>query len=342
MSARTHPHHSRRRIGGILVVVALVVAACGSSSSTPTSPGASSAAGGATPGAPQKIIIGVSTQDLQNQYWIQLIDSFKKSASAYSNVTVLVGTSNQDPAKQAQDVENFISQGAQAIAVSPVNPAAMQPVFDKAMQKGVYVINDHFPAAFGHYNIFLDTGPYNSGYIAGSYAAELINKQMGGTANCALLTLPENETLTIRVGGITDSLKALAPQAKIVDQQRAQAASDAETVVENMLTAHPEINCLLGWSDTVVLGGVAAIKNRGGDPSKDIIVGIDATNDALAAVKSGQMKGTVNNPPDKFGKLAFDVSYALITDPTSSWHFITHAVTTLELVNKDNLDQFMK
>jgi ABC-type sugar transport system substrate-binding protein len=291
--------------------------------------------------APQKIIIGVSTQDLQNQYWIQLIDSFKKAASGHAEVTVLVGTSNQDPAKQAQDVQNFLSQGAQVIAVSPVNPAAMEPVFDQAMKAGVYVLNDHFPATFGHYNIFLDTGPYNSGYIAGSYAAQLINEQMGGTANCALLTLPENETLTTRVSGITDSLKAIAPNAKVVAEQRAQAPTDAETVVNNILTAHPEVNCLLGWSDTVVLGGIAAIKNRGLDPSKDIIVGIDATGDALAAVKSGVMKGTVNNPPDKFGKLAFDVAYGLITDPTSSWHFITHAITTLELVNQQNVDTFM-
>lgn len=292
------------------------------------------------PAAPKDVIIGVSTQDLQNQYWLQLIEAFKRAAEP-TGAKILVGSAiSMDPAAQAQDVANFLAQGAQAIAVSPVNPAALQPVFDQARQQGVHVVNNHFPVAFGHYDIFLDTGPYESGQLAGVYAASLIQEKFGGKGQIGLLTLPENETLKIRVQGIIDAVKQNAPDAVVVMEQRAADLSNAETVVANMLTAHPDINTVLGWSDSVVLGGMAAISNAQKKPSDFVIVGIDATKEALAAVKAGDMSATVNNPPDKFGELAFNVAYGLVTDPNSSWHFIQHAITQLELVNKDNIAKF--
>jgi ribose transport system substrate-binding protein len=287
------------------------------------------------------VSIGVSTQDLQNQYWLQLIESFKRAA-APTGAQILTGSAiSMDPAAQAQDVSNFLAQGAQAVAVSPVNPAALQPVFDEARARGVYVVNNHFPVAFGHYDIFLDTGPYESGQLAGTYAARKINEKFGGKGLIGLLTLPENETLTIRVQGIIDSVKQNAPESTIVIEQRATDQSNAETVVTNMLTAHPDINTLLGWSDTVVLGGIAALTNLQKAPSEHVIVGIDATREALAAVKAGTMSATVNNPPDKFGELAFNVCYGLVTDPGSSWHFIQHAITKLEIVDSENVAEFM-
>jgi ribose transport system substrate-binding protein len=292
------------------------------------------------PVAPEDVIIGVSTQDLQNQYWLQLIQAFKLAAEP-TGAKILVGSAmSMDPAAQAQDVSNFLAQGAQAIAVSPVNPAALQPVFDQARAQGVYVVNNHFPVAFGHYDIFLDTGPYESGQLAGTYAAKLINEKFGGKGQIALLTLPENETLTVRVKGIVDSVKAGAPDAVIAIEQRATDQANSETVVANMLTAHPEINTVLGWSDTVVLGGVAALTNLQKKPSDYVIIGIDATKEALAALSSGNMNATVNNPPDKFGELALNVCYGLITDPKSNWHFIQHAITKLQLVNSENVSEF--
>ena len=294
---------------------------------------------GAAPSG-QNVVIGVSTQDLQNQYWLQLIEAFKRAAEP-TGARILVGSAiAMDPAAQAQDVANFLAQGAQAIAVSPVNPAALQPIFDQARAQGVHVVNNHFPVAFGHYDIFLDTGPYESGQLAGVHAAKVINEKFGGDGRIALLTLPENETLKIRVQGIIDAINQNAPNAKIAAEQRATDQSNAESVVANVLTAHPDVNTVLGWSDAVVLGGVAALSNLQKNPSEFVIIGIDATTEALAAVKAGTMTATVNNPPDKFGELAFNVCYGLITDPQSSWHFVQHAVTKLQLVTAENVAEF--
>lgn len=285
-----------------------------------------------------QITIGLSTQDAENQYWLELADEFKKVA-AKKGVKVIFAA-KYDPTAQAQIVENFIEQGVDAIAVSPVDPAAIQPQFEKAKEQRILVINNHFPTDQSAYDVFVDTGPYESGEIAGTFAADYINDKLAGKAEVAVFTLPENETLTTRVQGIVDAVKKKAPGAKIVAQQRVQSQEDAVKTTENILTAHPNVKVWLGWSDFVMLGAVAGLEGLGKDPKEHVIVGIDATCDAVKAMKAGTMKASVDNPPRPFAQLDFDIIYDLLTNPNSPWNFVKHAITKLQLVDETNLSDF--
>lgn len=305
-----------------------------------TSPSAQPASpSGDAPAAARKLKIGLSTQDAENQYWIELADEFKKAAGEKG--VEVVFAAKYDPAAQARIVEDFIQQGVNAIVVSPVDPVAMQPVFDEARRKGILVVNNHFPTDPEFHDIFIDTGPYESGWIAGSWAAKYINEKLGGKAEVAVLTLPENKTLTTRVQGITDAVKQKAPGARIVAEQRAHSQEQAVKTTENILTAHPNVKVLLGWSDFVMLGAVAAIEGLGKNPADYVIVGIDATPDAVSAMMKSKMKASVDNPPRPFARLAFTVAYDMLTDPDSSWHFVKHAITKLRAVDETNLQEFV-
>ena len=290
----------------------------------------------------KNLVFGISTQDAQNQYWVGLIDAFKKRANAAGVKVLVASPQTMDPAQQAQLVTNLVSQGVQCMAVTPADPTAMQSVFDQARAKGIFVVNGHFPVDMGHYDLFLDTGAYESGYMAGTEAAHLINQRFGGKANVALLTLPENATIVLRANGIKDALAKIAPDAKIVAEQRAPDQATAETVATNIMTAHPNVNVWAGVSDSDMLGVISAIKNRGRNPKDYAIVGIDAVPEFLSAIKAGEASATVNNPADRFGTLAFDACYGLVTDPNSPWHFITHAITKLDYVTPENVKDFLK
>lgn len=287
----------------------------------------------------KKLKIGLSTQDAENQYWIELADEFKKAA-AEKGVEVTFAA-KYDVNEQARIVENFIQQGVDAIVVSPVDPVAIQPVFAEAKKKGILVINNHFPTDPDYYDVFLDTGPYESGWIAGSWAAQYINNKLGGTAEVAVLTLPENKTLTIRVQGIMDAVTQKAPKAKIVSQQRAHSQEEAVNTTQNILTANPNVKVFLGWSDFVMLGTVAGIEGLGKNPADYVIVGIDATSDAISAMMTSKMKATVDNPPRPFARLAFTVTYDMLTNPNSGWQFVTHAITKLQPVDETNMQVFV-
>ena len=72
---------------------------------------------------------------------------------------------------------------------------------------------------------------------------------------------------------------------------------EGATVTEDILQANPELNAIYAHNDEMALGAVRSVAAAGrSDEIK--IYGIDATDDALAAVESGEMAATVQQQPD--------------------------------------------
>ena len=83
--------------------------------------------------------------------------------------------------------------------------------------------------------------------------------------------------------------------------------SEGMTVMENMLQANSDIQGVFAHNDEMALGAVEAIGN------KDIlVVGFDATDDAMAAVAEGRMAATVAQKPDLMGATAVETALKLI------------------------------
>lgn len=65
------------------------------------------------------------------------VDQFKDDTG---NDTYMVGPSQADAAAQVQMIENLIAQGVDAICVVPFSVEAVEPVLQKARDKGIVVI----------------------------------------------------------------------------------------------------------------------------------------------------------------------------------------------------------
>ena len=73
---------------------------------------------------------------------------------------------------------------------------------------------------------------------------------------------------------------------KVLEDQTANwSRAEAQTLMENWLTAHPnQINGIIGQNDEMALGAIEAIKAAGLDVKSFAIAGIDGVTDALRAV----------------------------------------------------------
>ena len=81
--------------------------------------------------------------------------------------------------------------------------------------------------------------------------------------------------------------------------------------MENILQAQPGIKAVFAHNDEMALGAVEACAG------KDIvIVGFDATDDALAAVEAGTMAGTIAQQPELMGATAVETAVKLINGET--------------------------
>ncbi|MGL4604915.1 MAG: substrate-binding domain-containing protein, partial [Iodobacter sp.] len=66
--------------------------------------------------------------------------------------------------------------------------------------------------------------------------------------------------------------------------------------------------------DEMALGAVQALEAAG--LKNVIVVGFDATTDAVAAVKAGRMAATVQQKPELIGKMGVDAAKSLIDGKT--------------------------
>lgn len=81
------------------------------------------------------------------------------------------------------------------------------------------------------------------------------------------------------------------------------------TVMENILQGNKDIKGVFAHNDEMALGAFKAIEAAG---LKDVIViGFDATPDAIKSVKAGQLTATVQQKPELIGKMGVDTAIKL-------------------------------
>jgi ribose transport system substrate-binding protein len=101
------------------------------------------------------------------------------------------------------------------------------------------------------------------------------------------------------------------------------------TVMENMLQANGDIQGVFAANDEMALGALEAIS---GANKNVLVVGFDATDDAIAAVKDGRMAATVQQQPALLGATAVEAAVKLINGETIQ----KNLPVEVTLVTKDN------
>ena len=85
--------------------------------------------------------------------------------------------------------------------------------------------------------------------------------------------------------------------------------TEGMSVMENMLQADGDIKAVFAANDEMALGAVEAMSGAG---KNVLVVGFDATDDAIAAVKAGRMAATVAQQPELIGSAAVENAVNLI------------------------------
>ncbi|PDQ36003.1 MAG: hypothetical protein B5766_02330 [Candidatus Lumbricidophila eiseniae] len=215
---------------------------------------------------------------------------------------LLVGDPNNDPLTQANIIDGWIdSKQVDALLIGPVDEKALLPSLDKANTAKIPTIvssgldkpqNDHQGVLVVDWNLF--------GRNAGEALAGCINERFGGTAKIVILDGPElpGDIVTGRINGELQKIKELSPKSTVVAQQNGQGKRlPSLDIMAALLLANPDITAVTGTNDDSMIGVANAFKAAGKDPSKMCIVGLDATEEGLALVKSGEFYATVDLQP---------------------------------------------
>ena len=199
-------------------------------------------------------------------------------------------------------MEDLISKNVSVLIVNPVDSDAIAPAVKDAVSKGLKVISVDRVVNGVDVDCQIASDNVAGAEMATEYLAELV----GEGAKVAELQGVPGASATIDRG---EGFHNVADQKlDVVSSQTANFnRAEGMTVMENVLQSASDVKGVFAHNDEMALGALEAVAG------KDIqIVGFDATDDAVAAVKDGKMAATVAQQPDKMGETAVNTAISLI------------------------------
>lgn len=312
-----------KRTRTVLAVPAIVVLGLTACSGSSTSSSGTSQAGSGT--------FAVITVDPSNPYWKAEVDAAVAEATKLGYETV-ADAHNGDPDKQSQFVDRAISKKAKAIVLDPVGADESIGAVQKATDAGIPVVLVN--AEMSQLGIAKSQIVSNiaQGAIVGAQAWA---EAMGGTGNYVeLFGDPTDSNAKIRSDGYAEML-AQYPGLKQVQRETAnwdRAEGKAKMAV--MLRAHPDITGVVSGNDDMALGAIQALKDA--DKLAQVkVLGFDGNQDAVNAVKAGEMVATVLQPIVQGATLAVQQADAFLRNGRTGAAAEKQALDCT-LINKDN------
>lgn len=249
--------------------------------------------------------------------------------------------SNNDQAKQTEQINTFITQGMDALIINPVMPSAAAPMIELVKGAGIpTVLINREPTAedLGLWDkvSYVGADATQSGTFQGQLILDTENKgDINGDGTVSYIMIqgdPENIDAQQRTEFSVKALTDAGVQVEQLDLQR----GDWDQIRGQEITANDlsqygdKVEVVFCNNDAMALGALEAIKAAGRTVGKDIyLVGVDALDDAVAKVAAGEMTGTVLNDAKGQATKAIEVMEALLAGTAvESQNYVDYVMVT--------------
>jgi ribose transport system substrate-binding protein len=245
-------------------------------------------------------------------------------------------TSDGTAAEQKRIVDDLLTKGVSAIAISPVDPENQTTLINDAAQKALVFTQDS-DAPKSNRVCYIGTDNVAAGRQAGKLITDVLPD--GGPIMLFVGKL-DAKNAQERIQGIKETIAGT--KITIIDVR----TDDADTVraksnAADTLVRHPEVKALVGLWSYNGPAIVSAVKEAG-KAGKVQIVTFDEADETLAGIRDGSIHGTIVQQPYEFGYQAVKrMTQALKGDKSFVPETKQIIVPTL-IVDKANVDEFTK
>ena len=238
--------------------------------------------------------VGLIVSTLNNPFFVDLRDGVEDEADRIGGIDVVVLDSQDDSTRELSNMEDLITQGVDLILINPTDSDAVGEAIAKANEADIPVITLDRSASSGDVITHIASANVAGGKRAGVYIIE----QLGDAANVVELEgIPGASAAVERGEGFNEVIAGT--DITVVARHTANFdRAEGLSVMENILQAQSEIDGVFAHNDEMALGAIEAIESAGRDI---MVVGFDATDDALAAIDEGRKAATVQKLPKEIG-----------------------------------------
>ena len=293
-------------------------------------------AAGACNRGKEDVTIALVTKAMDSEFWLMVAEGAKAGAAERPGVklTIVAPDREINVDQQVSMLEDQVRRGVKALVVSPAGSAQVMSALELAASRGIPVVLVDTDAPFAKKVSYIGTDNRRGGQLA----AKCLVDRLGGKGDVALISgVPGNESQDARAQGFIDAV-AQVPGMKLVAQQPANSErSLGLTVMENILTAHPDVKGVFATNDQMALGAMEALDARG-LRGKVAIVGFDATKEAVQATVEGRLAGSVAQNPRAMGQRGVEAALAAIDGRSVEKRIDTGT----EMVTAENAAKYLK
>lgn len=294
-----------KRILALLIVLVLSVSlvACGDK----TDEGKAPETPGETPAETSEeetFTVGFVISTQTNPFFVTLKDGAEAKAKELG-VELIVLDSQDDSAKAASNMEDLVTRGVDLILVNPTDSDAIVNSVIAANEADIPVVTVDRSSNGGEVLSYIASDNVAGGKMAG----EFIIEQLDGKGKLVELEgIAGTNAARERGEGFNEAIEGT--ELEVVAKQTADFDRvKGLEVMENILQSQPEIDAVFAHNDEMALGALEAIKASG---REILVVGFDATDDAVASVEAGDMAATVAQQPELIGEIGVETAVKVL------------------------------
>jgi len=258
----------------------------------------------------RRLKIGFAMDTVKEERWQRDRAAFEAHCKQV-NVDCVITVANNDAGRQANDVENLLTQNIDALVIAPHDATQAASMVDKAKAQGIPVIS---------YDRLINSDKIDL-YI--SHQVPVIGRKI---AEYALQKAPKGNYLMV-YGASTDNNAVILKREQLAVLQPAIDRGDIKIVgdqfitdwkpemalnfTENALTQNRDnIQAVVASNDGMAGGAVSALDKKG-LTGKILVTGQDAQKDALQRIAEGKQTMTVYKPIIPLASSAVDAAIKL-------------------------------
>ncbi len=293
------------------LIVSLVFIACNSQQETKNDPAVSGQIDTLNSKTDlSNLTIGYCSPSLNAPFYVVLSQYIEVYAEAYG-MTFVMADGQDDIIKQITSMEDLISSGVDIMILNPLDHKALVPAVNSAAESGVPVfIVDSQIDETADFVTSVQASNEGNGWLIGEWA---VNKLSHSDIKAALISGSQGNPVgqAKRLGffeGYTET------------QLMTRGSSDLNILaqgwgnwtllggieaMEDILSAHPDVNLLVAENDAMAMGALKAIEEAG-KADQVLIVGYDGQKEAYELIMEGRYGATALNSPRELARLVVE------------------------------------
>jgi ribose transport system substrate-binding protein len=272
-----------------------------------------------------------------SDFWKAAEAGVKKANAELPNYDMQFKYPSQSSAAiQQRLMDDLVAAGVSGIMVSAVDPKTETEALAKIAKETLLLTTDSDAPKSGRVAYI-----GSSNVAAGKQVGEILKKALPDGGKCmAFVGLPGADNARERIQGIKDVIEGT--KIEIVDVRADDIdMARAKRNVEDTLTAHPDVNCMLGIYSYNIPQIYQALKEAG-QLGKITVTGFDDDPITLGGVKEGTVVGTVVQQPFLWGYEGMKDMAKILEGDKSFIPADGLIIIPTKVVDKSNVDEYAK